>query len=1548
MRKRWLSILCALALVLSLAPAPVFAAEISSLTVNGADVAVDRTGYYELTDTGLSARQDAEPASGEYVYFDANAQELTLHNVTITATDYFRNGIFVEGALTVVLEGTNEIHYNADLPIGYGIYATGELWIEGTGSLSAQTLVRGLWSGETVYVNGTEFENINCNNLFIEDGQIIAKEVVTSLEVGDVTLVENGEETGSSVPGVSYDASTNTLTLTDATITSQQVYSCGIDTNGGLTIQLEGDNVITTSVGGDFGIISSYGSLVLEGTGTLTITGFDTGVGAYGDITIADSISKLEIWGSQTALDGDDIIVGSQANPEGLNNKHVVIEEGVVTQGETLLTELWVNGENLLDGGTVAGATYDADTNTLTLENVTIDTMNGEDAGIYADDGLIIELVGDNVITGSASSDMYRGIFVDKGGSLTLQGTGTLAITAAGYGILVESALTVADTIPYLAVNIVSDDYGKALEYGGLKLGSEPYTGTLDQYRVVIERGVLGQASTLPTELWVGGVNLMAGGTVAGATYDAATNTLTLQNAEIIETNDKSAGIYVDGDLVITLIGENKIEGSESYGIHVAVGGSLTLQGTGTLEITARNYGIWTSDALTVADTIPRVTLKATRDTGRAISCGSLVLGQDVYTGAVDQAQVQIEYGALSQKSNPVGELWVNGENLLDGGTVDGVTYDAETNTLTLRNATLTQTYAIGGDEALIYARGSLNVELIGTNTLSQEGSEGQSVYGIYLNGNNTNLALGGNGLLEISLSGSGFGYAVFNIDGTTYIQDTCKVVIERHLRGYDVYGGGLVIDGGTVKTESQGTGDTSIRILSGLVVKDGVLDVSAYNGSTAVICDNVEVVGGTLRVYSTDACVYTYNLTLAGGTFEALSLSNSLFDQEERTTFNLTGGTWKIPDGAYVELLADTVDGAGCVFENNGLLALIADQGEELDLSVTGQGLVIQGAGSDPIVYDHSVQSLPTIPELDVLVGTPASGTGYTWQEENGVWVLTLDGVVVAGYVMVDCTTQEAPVEIYVANDSLVQGYVLVAGASYDGSVENEVDVTLSGKTLAVLGWLGLYGKEGSVLTVAEGAQAFCYGGTLLGIQYELNSKNGRLAVDGKLVVHDVYDYNYFEPGIQAGSLQVGSQGMVTVYDEQGIYLTGEGEDCTNALVMEPGGTLYAMSAGNPILVGPVGADEVPEEVIVLPAGYLPKDQVAQRMVVSYQDSAVHFVTIAPLGAELEFNDEWLYGGMPYLLLCDPADRPVLEPGEEPGTDPEEPDTDPEEPDSPGTNVGGSSSPAETVRIPSFSHGSVEASPARAYQGGVVTLTVTPDEGYALDTLTVTGPDGEELTLTDLGNGKYSFRMPDGSVKVAADFVPTGEPVEEPGLPFTDVEPGSWYEDAVAYVYENGLMAGTSATTFSPGLTTSRAMIVTILWRLEGSPAGSGTADFTDVAASDYFAQAVAWAAQAGITSGYGDGTFGSDRDITREELAAMLYRYAAYKGYDVSTAAGLSAYTDVADVSTYAAEAMAWAVGEGIISGKTSTTLLPQGPALRSEAAAMVMRFARNVTQD
>ena len=183
----------------------------------------------------------------------------------------------------------------------------------------------------------------------------------------------------------------------------------------------------------------------------------------------------------------------------------------------------------------------------------------------------------------------------------------------------------------------------------------------------------------------------------------------------------------------------------------------------------------------------------------------------------------------------------------------------------------------------------------------------------------------------------------------------------------------------------------------------------------------------------------------------------------------------------------------------------------------------------------------------------------------------------------------------------------------------------------------------------------------------------------------------------------------------------------------------------------------------------------------------------------------------------------------------------------------------------------------------------------------------------------------------------------EETGLPFTDVSSGSWYYDSVAYVYEQGLMGGTGEGRFSPDLTTSRAMIVTILYRLEGSPAVSGGATFSDVAAGGWYADAVAWASANGIVTGYANGSFGPDDTITREQMAAILYRYARYKGQDLSAQAGLDSYADAAQVSAYAADAMEWAVGSGLITGTSATTLSPAGSATRAQAAVILARFCQ-----
>ena len=176
---------------------------------------------------------------------------------------------------------------------------------------------------------------------------------------------------------------------------------------------------------------------------------------------------------------------------------------------------------------------------------------------------------------------------------------------------------------------------------------------------------------------------------------------------------------------------------------------------------------------------------------------------------------------------------------------------------------------------------------------------------------------------------------------------------------------------------------------------------------------------------------------------------------------------------------------------------------------------------------------------------------------------------------------------------------------------------------------------------------------------------------------------------------------------------------------------------------------------------------------------------------------------------------------------------------------------------------------------------------------------------------------------------------------PFTDVSEKDWFYGDVMFVYENGLMLGTSKTLFSPHGTATRGMMATILWRMEGSPAPKGKNSFTDVEAGKWYADAITWTAENGIFAGYGKDKFGPDDPITREQLAAIFYRYADYKGYDLTVKGNLDKFKDADKITDYAKTAMQWAVGSGLVKGKSGNLLDPQGTATRAEIAAMLHRF-------
>jgi len=277
-------------------------------------------------------------------------------------------------------------------------------------------------------------------------------------------------------------------------------------------------------------------------------------------------------------------------------------------------------------------------------------------------------------------------------------------------------------------------------------------------------------------------------------------------------------------------------------------------------------------------------------------------------------------------------------------------------------------------------------------------------------------------------------------------------------------------------------------------------------------------------------------------------------------------------------------------------------------------------------------------------------------------------------------------------------------------------------------------------------------------------------------------------------------------------------------------------------------------------------------------------------------------------------------------------------------SSSGGSSSGKTTYKVTTsaVNNGGVNASPSNAEKGATITITLSPDKGYKLDKLTVTDGSGKSVSTVKKSDTVYTFTMPASAVKVGVSYVKATETPS--GTKFNDVSANDWFASAVDYVTGKGMMNGTADNTFSPKAHTTRGMVVTVLYRLENQPSTSA-ASFTDVASGAYYANAVAWANANGIVSGYGSGKFGPNDKVTREQLAAILYRYAQYKKYDVSGAKSLDGYTDAQSVSSYAVPALQWANAAGIVTGKSGSKLDPKGNATRAEVAAMLMRFCENV---
>lgn len=566
--------------------------------------------------------------------------------------------------------------------------------------------------------------------------------------------------------------------------------------------------------------------------------------------------------------------------------------------------------------------------------------------------------------------------------------------------------------------------------------------------------------------------------------------------------------------------------------------------------------------------------------------------------------------------------------------------------------------------------------------------------------------------------------------------------------------------------------------------------------------------------------------------------------------------------------------------------------------LNLTGSGKVVT-MGTDSTVtatYTNSGVKLLTPAgmngELDLSNATTSDTSnwdsrGYKWEsvvtdDDGNITNGTL--TLAEGFNVTKLILPDATVKIVTEGESSI-GTLTPPGGPNNAHAD-KLKLTFSGTgPLTITEHVEISGGDNNALTVDAGATVIAGNGISIGAS---GGVNGVITVKGTLTANGEYN------ALASGKVIVGSGGTLNVYGNTGVAVNGMRDNgFTGAFTLEENGTLnancekYVIAAHSGIESG-FNPPIVPNEVISIPAGYIPQG-----------------------------HDPYLTDNKQSVVIV--ADGPFTI-GK--------------------SNVpSGGDSSRYAVTVEKSEHGEVTSNRRTASWGDTVTLTVTPDSGYKLNALTVTDSRGNKINLTDKGDGKYTFTMPGSSVTVKTTFVSQScdGGVNCPSRAFSDLDTSKWYHEAVDYVLQNGLMIGYDSGLFGPNDPISRAQFTQILYNKEGKPAVTGGSTFTDVVPSAWYAPAVTWAATQNVVAGYGNGRFGPNDPITREQLAVMLWQYA---GSTAATEKELH-FTDIDEVSGWALESLRWAVEQGIMQGKGNGILDPRGKATRAEVASMIMKY-------
>ena len=1071
-----------------------------------------------------------------------------------------------------------------------------------------------------------------------------------------------------------------------------------------------------------------------------------------------------------------------------------------------------------------------------------------------------------------------------------------------------------------------------------------------------------GEGESGLTELWVNGVNMLndpytveCGEDGGYASYDKDSNTLTLRDAIITEGHTVyggAYGIYADGDLNIVLEGTSTA-GSDKLDAGVNMDGDLTITGTGSLTTTGDDEaGIDVSGNLTV-------------NGGTVIGNHTDDTGIDVHGNLTVNSGGTVRGTSSTQEGVHASTLTVNGGSVAGSG-LQGVCVE---NSITVESGTLTGT-GTGEDSYFIYG---IYVKSTDGNFTVSGGSvtgkgTGEDSHGIHINGGSMTVEGG-------TVTSSGEGYYSSGI----YIEDNGSLTVEdgevtstgNGENCYGIYMDYLTITGGTVTARANGKNGYGLNTFKDKAVtisKQAKVIVSSETpgniinllSSVTIMVDDIEYTPNNdtteLRVENGDVTESTYkpmkqlwidgkNMSVdengevecgESGTASYNAASNTLTLTDAKITngYEVSGKTYGIYANGDLNIeLAGT-----STVESDQLEASVYIDG---DLTISGTGsLEAKGGNAAGIrvyrnltVNSGSVTGSSSEGEgIDVsgdLIVNSGSVSGNSGEEE-GIDVsddlIVNSGGIVSG-------TSSTYVGICCESSIIVNGGT-VFGTGTDGIVSFEC-ITVNGGTVSGTGtgtgtgWgvdtYGLTMTGGTVTGKGDNAAIVGFGYDSLGASEIINLPAGYLPEGYELQAVVVE----WDDGYSETYAVIAPSGAELVYDENNYTFTGAATEVT----------LKDWQGENP---------EQPATPIIPAVPTTPGKDASQQAVDKIESAqGGETVNVDLTTGKTELDKEVFEE-----LSGKDATLEVKVPGGVTWT------------------VNGKDIPAgadltdldlsvdmDTGTIPAEAVNSV------AGEAGTVQLTVKNDGEFGF-TMTLTAPVGAKnaglwanLYHYDEAAGKLVYTASSLVDRNGYASLPVGSAGQyalvldgkSHALPFTDLAAGAWYEDAVAYVYRHDLMSGFSEDTFGPNAALSRAQLGQILYNMEGRPAVTGSGSFSDLADGAWYTDAVTWAASKGIVDGYGGGLFGPDDNITREQLASILYRCAQARGDDVSVGedTNILSYSDAADVAEYAVSAMQWACGAGVITGISESALAPRGEATRAQTAAMLMRFCEQYVE-